>query len=95
MSIDPTRSSHPVKIIADITKRQDERAAATKDQQQNTPVARRDSVEISQEARNLAESESLGAERLGEIRERIAQEFYSPEHMREAIAQRILLSGDL
>ena len=57
--------------------------------------ARRDSVEISAEGRELAALDADRAERLLVIQARIKQEFYSSPAVQRDIARRLLASGDL
>lgn len=58
-------------------------------------VPRSDGVEVSEEGRALARSSALTPERIDEVRQRILQGAYDQAGVIEAVARRILLSGDL
>ncbi|MFQ5537733.1 MAG: flagellar biosynthesis anti-sigma factor FlgM [Gemmatimonadota bacterium] len=63
------------------------------------PQARGDRVELSPEglarAAQLDAKEEMDTDRLAEIRSRIQSGFYDSEHVAEAVAGRLLHSGDL
>jgi hypothetical protein len=52
-------------------------------------------VEVSEEGRALARNSALTPERINEVRQRILQGAYDQAGVIEAVARRILLSGDL
>ncbi len=56
---------------------------------------RRDSVEISAEARELAALDADRAERILVVQARIKQEFYSSPEVQRDVARRLLQSGDV
>lgn len=64
-------------------------AASTK------PQAPRDSVEISPAGRQLAGTESLGADRVAEVRQRILNGAYNATEVVDTMARRILQRGDI
>jgi hypothetical protein len=57
--------------------------------------ARRDSVEISAEARELAALDADRAERILIVQARIKQEYYSSPVIQRDVARRVLTSGDV
>ncbi len=57
--------------------------------------ARRDSVRISPEARQLAEQQTARTERLAEIQQRIQDGFYSSDRVISHVAERLLASGEV
>lgn len=59
------------------------------------PAPRRDSVEISAEARELAALDSDRAERIAIVQARIKQDFYSSASVQRDVARRLLGSGEL
>jgi hypothetical protein len=61
----------------------------------STPQPRRDSVEISAEARELAALDSDRAERIAIVQARIKQDFYSSASVQRDVARRLLGSGEL
>jgi len=58
-------------------------------------VARRDSVEISAEGRELAALDADRAERILIVQARIKQDFYSSPSVQRDVARRLLSSGDI
>jgi hypothetical protein len=60
-----------------------------------TPQPRRDSVEISAEARELAALDADRAERIAIVQARIKQDFYSSASVQRDVARRLLGSGDV
>jgi anti-sigma28 factor (negative regulator of flagellin synthesis) len=61
---------------------------------ERTTRVRTDSVEISREGRELAET-GLTAERIEELRGKIADKTYDRTNVAEDVARRILASGDV
>ena len=97
MAIDPTRSANIGARAAELAAELGDRAPAG---QTDRATERRDQVEISDQARELARQE--GAEgvpaaqaRLAEIRDRLENGFYDRPEVLKEIAERILESGDL
>lgn len=92
MRIDKTTGSFPLPTSTD----QNQRPATTGEHATPTDVsARRDSVRISPEARQLAEQQTAGAERLAQIQQRIQDGFYSSDRVISHVAERLLASGDV
>ena len=63
--------------------------------QMSAAAPRRDGVEMSAEGRALARGATLTPERIDEVRQRIIQGAYDQASVVEAVARRILHSGDL
>ena len=57
--------------------------------------AARDSVELSAEGQALAQAAALSPERVAEIRQKVLQGAYDTADVVDAVAKRILQSGDL
>jgi anti-sigma28 factor (negative regulator of flagellin synthesis) len=98
MKIDRTPVTTPVRSTPDATARPASRQQPVSAPASAPAVPRQDSVEISTEARALAdrhEVPDLSAERIAEIRARIAGNHYGSAVVLEAVAQRLLASGDL
>ena len=97
MAIDPTRSLEVGARAAEAARDALEREGTTRS---DDASVRKDHVEISDEARALAEQAGVdeipaSAARLAEIGERLESGFYDRPEILEAIADRILEADDL
>lgn len=97
MPIDPTRSSDVRARAAEAAAELNERGHAAKG---DRPETRRDQVDISDEARALAEQAGADAvpvnqAKLAEVQDRLHSGFYDQAEVTEDIARRILEEGDL
>ncbi len=97
MAIDPTRSLEVGARAAEAAREALDREASARTDE---AAARTDQVEISDEARALAEQGGVdgipsGAARLAEIAERLESGFYDRPEIVEALAERLLESDDL
>lgn len=95
MKIDRTTGPVPIQSTPNATARPSS-GRREGEEPNSAPVPRRDRVEISAAARELAASlEPARAERVAEVQQRISDGTYDRPEVRSAVASRILASGDL
>ncbi len=92
MSIDPISGPRRTPVPPQVSTRP---ATPLSSARVDAPEARRDSVEISAEGRELAALDAERAERILVVQARIRQEFYNSPDVQRDIARRMLQSGDL
>ncbi len=95
MSIDPITGPHRRPVPPPVASRPATSATPAAGVRVAASDARRDSVEISAEGRELAALDADRAARILVVQARIKQQFYSSPAVQREVARRVLGSGDL